>query len=476
MSELDLNLLIDFYELTMANAYLSSEYKDTIAYFDMFYRKNPNNGGYVVLAGLEPLIKYLQNLKFSAEDIAFLKSKNLFSAEFLDYLKNFRFTCSIYSMPEGTIVFPNEPLLIVKGPIIQCQLIETTILLTINHQRLIATIAHRISYSAKGRKVIEMGSRRAQGYSAALYGARSAYIGGIDSTACALADKAFNIPSTGTMAHSFVQLFDSEYEAFKFWAKVYPDNCSLLIDTYDVIHSGIINAIKVFDEVLKPLCKFPVSIRIDSGDITYLSKICRKKLDEAGYTMCKIVVSNSLDEYIIENVLAEGAKIDCFGVGENLITSKQSPILGGVYKLVAIEKDKKCIPKIKISENTEKITTPGAKKLYRFYDKNTNKALADLLTLETEKPSENQYELFNPTYPWKRKLISSYYIKELLIPIFIDGKLVYNLPSLSEIRTHCVNETNSFWNEILRIDNPHSYYVDLSYDLWSLKQNLIYKK
>lgn len=269
MSELDLNLLIDFYELTMANAYLSSEYKDTIAYFDMFYRKNPNNGGYVVLAGLEPLIKYLQNLKFSAEDIAFLKSKNLFSAEFLDYLKNFRFTCSIYSMPEGTIVFPNEPLLIVKGPIIQCQLIETTILLTINHQSLIATKAHRISYSAKGRKVIEMGSRRAQGYSAALYGARSAYIGGIDSTACALADKAFNIPSTGTMAHSFVQLFDSEYEAFKFWAKVYPDNCSLLIDTYDVIHSGIINAIKVFDEVLKPLGKFPVSIRIDSGDIYF---------------------------------------------------------------------------------------------------------------------------------------------------------------------------------------------------------------
>ncbi|MDY3827406.1 MAG: nicotinate phosphoribosyltransferase [Clostridium sp.] len=476
MSELDLNLLIDFYELTMANAYLSSEYKDTIAYFDMFYRKNPNNGGYVVLAGLEPLIKYLQNLKFSEEDIAFLKSKNLFSTEFLDYLKNFRFTCSIYSMPEGTIVFPNEPLLIVKGPIIQCQLIETMILLTINHQSLIATKAHRISYSAKGRKVIEMGSRRAQGYSAALYGARSAYIGGIDFTACTLADKAFNVPSTGTMAHSFVQLFDTEYEAFKFWAEVYPDNCSLLIDTYDVIHSGIINAIKVFDEVLKPLGKFPVSIRIDSGDITYLSKICRKKLDEAGYTMCKIVVSNSLDEYIIENILAEGAKIDCFGVGENLITSKQSPILGGVYKLVAIEKDKKCIPKIKISENTEKITTPGVKKLYRFYDKNTNKALADLLTLETEKPSENQYELFNPTYPWKRKLISSYYLKELLTPIFIDGKLVYNLPSLSEIRTHCVNETNSFWNEILRIDNPHIYYVDLSYDLWSLKQNLIYKK
>jgi nicotinate phosphoribosyltransferase len=472
----NLTMLVDFYELTMANGYLKTGYLEKIAYFDMFFRRVPDNGGYCIVAGLEQLIDYLNNLNFSDEDIKYLKDKNIFSNDFLDYLKNFKFSCDIWAIPEGNPVFPGEPLVIVRGPIVQAQLIETMTLLTINHQTLIATKANRICRAAKERPVMEFGSRRAQGYDGAIYGARAAVIGGCSSTACTLADKLFNIQAVGTMAHSWVQLFDNEYDAFKAWAETDPDNCLLLIDTYNVLKSGLPNAIKVFNEVLSPLNKRPLGIRIDSGDITYLTKKCREILDDAGYPDSKIVISNSLDEYIISDVLDQGASINSFGVGERLITAKSEPVFGGVYKLSAVEKDNEIIPKIKISENSEKITNPGFKKIIRIFDKSSNMAIADLLTLNDEDFSnETSIELFDPIYTWKKKKVTNFYTKELLVPIFVKGKLVYSTPSVLDIKRVASIETEKLWPEVLRFENPHTYYVDLSKKLWSLKQELLNK-
>lgn len=474
--ERNLTMLVDFYELTMGNGYFDRGLKDRIAYFDMFFRRIPDGGGYCIMAGIEQLIEYLNNLSFTEDDIEYLRNKNTFSEEFLDYLKNFKFTCDVWAVPEGNPVFPNEPLVTVRGPVIQAQFLETMILLTINHQTLIATKANRICRAAGNRPVMEFGSRRAQGYDGAIYGARAAIIGGCSSTACTISDRMFNVPAVGTMAHSWVQLFDTEYDAFKAWAEIYPDDCVLLIDTYNVIKSGIPNAIKVFDEILKPLGKRPKGIRIDSGDITYLTSCARKLLDEAGYEDCKIVISNSLDEHIIKDVLDQGAKIDSFGVGERLITAKSEPVFGGVYKLVALEKDEEIIPKIKISENDEKITNPGFKKIIRIFDKSSDKALADLIALRNEAINESEpLVLFNPVHTWKRKKLKNYYTKDLQVQIFKSGKCVYESPSVLDIKEFAKVETNKLWSEVLRFENPHTYYVDLSENLWSLKQTLLHK-
>ena len=475
-NERNLTMLVDFYELTMGNGYYNKGLKDKIAYFDMFFRRVPDGGGYCIMAGVEQLIGYLKSLEFTDEDINYLRNKNLFSEDFLDYLKDFKFSCDVWAVPEGYPVFPNEPLVTVRGPVIQAQFIETMILLTINHQTLIATKAHRICRAAEGRPVMEFGSRRAQGYDGAIYGARAAIIGGCNSTACTLSDRMFNIPAVGTMAHSWVQLFDTEYEAFKTWSEIYPDECVLLIDTYNVIKSGLPNAIKVFDEVLKPLGKRPKGIRIDSGDITYLTKKCRSILDEAGYEDCKIIISNSLDEHIIKDVLDQGACIDSFGVGERLITAKSEPVFGGVYKLVALDEANEIVPKIKISENDEKITNPGFKKIVRIFDKKSNKALADLIALRDEKIDENKpLTLFNPIHTWKRKTLKNYYIKDLQVQIFEQGKCVYESPSVLDIKEFSKKETDRLWPEVLRFENPHTYYVDLSQNLWTLKQSLLHK-
>jgi len=473
----NLTMLVDFYELTMGNGYFNKGSKEKIAYFDMFFRRVPDDGGYCIMAGVAQLIEYLNDLTFTDEDLKYLRSKNIFSEGFLDYLRDFKFTCDVWAVPEGNPVFPNEPLVTVRGPVIQAQFVETMILLTINHQTLIATKANRICRAAEGRPVMEFGSRRAQGYDGAIYGARAAIIGGCSSTACTLSDKMFNVPAIGTMAHSWVQLFDTEYEAFKTWAEVYPDNCVLLIDTYNVIKSGIPNAIKTFDNVLKPLNKRPKGIRIDSGDITYLTKKCRELLDEAGYDDCKIVISNSLDEHIIKDVLDQGACIDSLGVGERLITARSEPVFGGVYKLVALDgEDGEVIPKIKISENDEKITNPGFKKIVRIFHKKTNKALADLVTLRDEViDEENPITIFNPIHTWKRKTLKHYYVKDLQEEIFRKGKCVYTSPTVLEIKDFSKQQVERLWPEVLRFENPHTYYVDLSHDLWTLKQSLLHK-
>ncbi|WP_054200217.1 nicotinate phosphoribosyltransferase [Clostridium baratii] len=471
----NLTMLVDFYELTMGNGYFEKNIEDKIAYFDMYFRRVPDGGGYCIMAGVEQLIEYLSSLKFTDDDINYLSSKNIFSEAFLEYLRNFKFSCDVWAVPEGNPVFPNQPLVTVRGPVVQAQFVETMILLTINHQTLIATKANRICRAAKGRTVMEFGSRRAQGYDGAIYGARAAMVGGCDSTACTIADQRFDIPAVGTMAHSWVQLFDTEYEAFRTWAEVYPDNCLLLIDTYNVLKSGLPNAIKVFDEVLKPQGKRPTGIRIDSGDITYLSKQCRKMLDDAGYSDCKIVVSNSLDEYIITDVLTQGACIDSFGVGERLITAKSEPVFGGVYKLVAVEKEGKIIPKIKISENNEKITNPGFKKTVRIFDKDSHKAIADLIMLHDEVIDESlPLTIFHPIHTWKKKNITNYYVKDLMVKIFDNGKPMYTSPSVMEIREFSNLETEKLWPEVLRFENPHEYPVDLSDNLWSLKQTLLH--
>ncbi|MDZ4994293.1 nicotinate phosphoribosyltransferase [Clostridium perfringens] len=473
----NLTMLVDFYELTMANGYFKNGIENKIAYFDMYFRRVPDGGGYCIMAGVEQLIEYLSNLHFSEDDIAYLKSKEIFCDKFLEFLINFEFTCDVWAIPEGNPVFPNEPLVIVKGPVIQAQFVETMILLTINHQTLIATKANRICRAAGDKTVMEFGSRRAQGYDGAIYGARAAAIGGCHSTACTIADQMFDIPAIGTMAHSWIQLFGDEYEAFKAWAVAYPDNCTLLIDTYNVLKSGVPNAIKVFDEVLKPLGKRPKGIRIDSGDITYLSKKCRKMLDDAGYPDCKIIVSNSLDEFIIRDVLSQGASIDAFGVGERLITARSEPVFGGVYKLVAVEDEEgNIIPRIKISENEEKITNPGFKRLIRIFDNTTHTALADLILLNDEKiDTDKPLEIFNPIHVWKRKTLTNYYVKDLLVKIFENGKVCYTNPSVMEIRDYAKKECEKLWPEILRFENPHTYYVDLSNGLWSLKHNLLHR-
>ncbi|MDO6354227.1 nicotinate phosphoribosyltransferase [Caloramator sp. CAR-1] len=472
----NLTLLVDFYELTMANGYLKNGIGNKIAYFDMFFRNVPDGGGFSIVAGLEQLIEYLNNLKFTEEDINFLEKKGLFDQEFLNYLKNFKFVCDVWAIPEGTPVFPNEPLVVVKGPIIQAQFIETMILLTINHQSLIATKANRIVRAAQGRPVLEFGSRRAQGYDGAILGARAAYIGGCAATANTIAEKMFGIPAVGTMAHSWVQMFDSELDAFRAWAKVYPENCLLLVDTYNVLKSGVPNAIKVFKEDLLPRGYRPKGIRIDSGDIKYLSQKARQMLDEAGFPDCQIVASNSLDEYIIRDVLSQGAKIDSFGVGERLITAKSEPVFGGVYKLVAVEENGKIIPKIKISENPEKITNPGFKQVYRLYDNVTNKAIADLITFASEEIDESKpLKIFDPVYTWKTKTLENYKARKLLIKIFDKGKCIYQSPSVHEIKKYCQRELETLWDEVLRFENPHRYYVDLSFKLWKTKQKLLRK-
>lgn len=474
--ERNLTMLVDFYELTMGNGYLNNKVGEKIAYFDMFFRRVPDDGGYCIMAGVQQLVEYMSNLRFTEEDIDYLRGKGPFSKEFLDYLRNFKFTCDVWAVPEGNPVFPNEPLVTVRGPVIQAQFVETMILLTVNHQTLIATKANRICRAAEGRPVAEFGSRRAQGYDGAIYGARASIIGGCSSSACTIAEEMFGIPASGTMAHSWVQLFPSEYEAFKAWANTYPDSCTLLVDTYNVLKSGLPNAIKVFDEELKPRGLRPSGIRIDSGDITYLTKKCREILDAAGYEDCKIVISNSLDEFIIRDVLNQGAKVDAFGVGERLITAKSEPVFGGVYKLSAIEDEGGIIPKIKISENEEKITNPGFKKVYRIFEKNTDKAIADLITLHDEVIDERKpLEIFNPVHTWKRKKLKNYYVRELLVKIIDKGQPVYESPSVLEIKDFARRETDKLWSEVLRFENPHTYYIDLSTKLWKLKQSLLHK-
>lgn len=471
----NLTMLTDFYEITMANGYFKNNFKDTIAYFDMFYRKVPDGGGFVIAAGLEQLVDYLSNLTFDRDDIEYLRTKG-FGEDFLDYLANFKFVCDVWAVPEGTPIFPGEPILKVKGPVIQAQFIETMVLLCINHQSLIATKANRICRAAGDKLVMEFGSRRAQGADGAIYGARAAYIGGCAGTACTISDEMFGVPALGTMAHSWVQLFDSELEAFTAYAKEYPDSCTLLVDTYNTLKSGIPNAIKVFDEVLKPLGKRPKGIRIDSGDIAYLSRKARKMLDEAGYPDCSIVASNSLDEYIIRDMLMQGAKVDSFGVGERLITSSSSPMLGGVYKLCGVQKDGEVIPKIKLSENVAKITTPGNKRVYRLFDNETGKAAADLITLADEFVDDSQpYELFDPDFTWKRKTITDFTARELLEPVFDKGTCVFNRKTAKEIREYCKQQVDTLWDEVTRFENPHNYYVDLSQPLWDLKHELLRK-
>ncbi len=476
MTKQNLTMLTDFYELTMANGYFEHGLKDEIAYFDMFFRRVPDDGGFAIMAGLEQLIEYLDNLKFEDADIEYLRGKKIFSEPFLTYLKNFKFECDVWAIPEGTPIFPHEPIITVKGPVIQAQFVETMILLTINHQSLIATKTNRIVRAAEGRTVMEFGSRRAQGYSGAIHGARAAYIAGCCGTACTISDRDDNIPALGTMAHSWVQLFDSEYEAFKAYATTYPDSCTLLVDTYNVLKSGVPNAIKVFDEVLRPMGKRPKGIRIDSGDIAYLSKKARIMLDNAGYTDCKITASNSLDEYIIRDTLLQGAKIDSFGVGERLITSKSEPVFGGVYKLVAIEKNNEIIPKIKISENTDKITNPGFKKVYRLFSNESKEAIADVITFFDETISADEpYEIFDPEHTWKRKMISNFSVELLTTQIYKKGKKVYKSPDVHEIKKHCEKEVLRLWDEVKRFEFPHKYYVDLSPRLWEIKDKLLKK-
>ena len=470
----NLTMLTDFYEITMANGFFENGHGEQTVYFDMFFRTIPDGGGFAIMAGLEQVIEYLKNLSFSDEDIAYLRSKKLFSEEFLQYLRHFHFSCDVWAIPEGTPIFPYEPLLTVRGPAIQAQFIETMILLAINHESLIATKANRIVRAADGRAVMEFGSRRAQGFNGAVYGARAAYIGGCIGTACTIADREFGIPALGTMAHSWVQLFDSEYEAFKAYAEVYPHSCTLLVDTYNVLKSGIPNAIRVFDEVLAPLGCRPKGIRLDSGDITYLTKKARKMLDDAGYSDCQICVSNSLDEFIIRDMLMQGARIDSFGVGERLITASSDPVFGGVYKLAAVEKDGVIEPRIKVSENVAKITNPSFKKLWRLYDRTSGKAIADVITLHDEVIDDSKpYEIFDPEHVWKRKTIENFIAKPLHKQIFSKGENVYSSPTVSEIRDYCREQLNTLWDEVLRFENPHKYYVDLSQSLWDEKQKLL---
>jgi len=472
----NLSMLTDFYQLTMGNGYLENGFKDTEVIFEMFFRKVPDSGGFAIACGLQQVIEYLKNLNFTEDDIEFLRGKAIFSEEFLNYLLNFKLDLDIYAVKEGTPIFPNEPILKARGPIIQAQLIETMVLLTMNHQSLIATKAHRVKRAAKECSVMEFGSRRAQGYDAAMYGARAAYIGGVDSSANTLADKAFGVKCVGTMAHSWIQLFDSEYEAFEAYAKVYPSNTVLLVDTYNTLKLGVPNAIKLAKEFLEPKGERLKGIRIDSGDLTYLSIQAREMLDNAGCNDCKVIVSNSLDEYTIRSLRHQGARIDSFGVGERLVTAKSEPVFGGVYKLTAVEKNGVMVPRIKISDNVEKITNPGDKELYRFYDLENNKALGDVLTINGEIIDETKpYELFDELAIWKRKVLTDYRVEKLLTPIFIKGKCVYQSPTVTEIKKYCAEQLETLWEETKRFDNPQTYYVDLSQKLWDTKQELLRK-
>lgn len=469
-------MLIDFYEFTMAHGYFEKGFKHKIVYFDVFFRTIPDGGGYALMAGLESIVHYLENLSFTKEDIDYLRDRKVFSEAFLTYLSHFRFTGDMYSVKEGTAIFPGEPILTIRANAVEAQLIETYLLLAINHQSLIATKAARIKDAAGDRKLIEMGARRAHGVSSANLGSRAAYIGGADSTSNTLADVLYGIPSGGTMAHSWIQMFDSEYEAFKAYAELYPTMSTFLVDTYDTLEIGVPNAIKVIKEVLEPKGVKTYAIRIDSGDLTYLSKRARKMLDDAGLTNCKIIASNALDEYLIRALINQGAPIDVFGVGERLITSKSDPVFGGVYKLVAVENEGAIEPKIKLSDNPEKITNPHFKKLYRIYDRQTGSAYADLITQHTEVQDDSKpLTLFDPTHTWQKITFTNYRTKNILIPIFKEGKRVYDLPTIQDIRAYAQEELASLWEEVKRFDNPHEYYVDLSEKLWNTKHRLIKK-
>ena len=448
--KLNMTMLCDFYELTMGNGYLKAGFQDRITYFDVYFRSVPDGGGYAIAAGLDQLIDYIEDLHFDQQDIDYLRGRGIFCEEFLDYLANFHFSGDIYAVPEGTPVFPKEPMVVVRAPAIEAQLLETFALLTVNHQSLIATKA----------------------------GARAAYIAGCCGTACTISDQLYGTPALGTMAHAWVQMFDTEYDAFATYCKYYPQNAVLLVDTYNTLKSGIPNAIKAFNDVLKPLGIKKCGIRLDSGDIAYLSRKARKMLDEAGWTECTITVSNSLDEYLIQDLWMQDAKIDAFGVGERLITAKSEPVFGCVYKLVAVEdKDGNIVPKIKISENVGKITTPHFKKLYRFYGRDTGKAIADYLTVydETVDDSRN-LEIFDPDATWKRKEVYHFEARELLVPIYQKGKLVYKRPGIEEIKKYCAEQVDTLWDEVKRFDNPHNYYVDLSQKLYDIKTELLNEK
>ena len=472
----NLSLVMDFYELTMSQCYFNSEHRNRIVTFDMFYRRNPDQGGYALFAGLEELIGYIQNLHFVDEDIEYLRSLNKFSEEFLDYLRHFIFTGDIWAIKEGTPVFPYEPLIRVRAKMIDAQLIETAMLLCVNHQTMIATKAKRIVRAAQGRAIMEFGARRAHNFDAANFGARAAYIGGVCGTATTYAGQKFDMPVLGTMAHSFVQSFPTEYEAFLAYAKTYPDNCTVLLDTYNTLKSGLVNAIRVAKEYLEPNGYRLKGVRIDSGDMAYLSKQIRKALDKAGMEDCNIVVSNSLDEYLIQSLIAQGAKIDLMGVGENLVCSKSTPVFGGVYKMSAVYEGDVMIPKIKISENIEKVTNPGFKDLYRIYDIETGKALADLMTIHGEviDPSQD-LTIYHHMNSWKNKTIpgGTYRVRDLLEPIIIQGQLVYEAPSLKEIRAYSEKEFETIWDEVLRFEFPQTYYVDLSKKLLDLKLEML---
>ena len=471
----NLTMLCDFYELTMGNGYFQCGYKDRITYFDVFFRTVPDNGGFAIAAGLEQAVRYIQQLHFDEDDIAYLRGRGIFSEDFLSYLRDFRFTGDIWAVPEGTPIFPREPIMTVRAPAIEAQLVETFLLLTLNHQSLIATKANRVVRAAKGRTVLEFGSRRAQGSDGAILGARAAYIGGCAGTACTVSDQLYGVYTGGTMAHSWVQMFDSQYEAFKAYCEIYPDNPTLLVDTYNTLKSGVPDAIRVFNEVLKPRGLTKCGIRLDSGDMTYLTKKARKMLDDAGWQSCKISVSNSLDEYLIQDLINQGACIDMFGVGERLITAKSEPVFGGVYKLTAVEDEQgNIIPKIKISENVGKITNPHFKKLYRFFGNDTGKAIADYLCVHDEVVDDTKdLEIFDPSATWKRKTVYDFTAKELLVPIFKNGQLVYDLPTLDEIQKYCAQQIDTLWDEVKRFDNPHTYYVDLSQKLWDIKYDLL---
>ncbi len=473
--KLNLTMLCDFYELTMGNGYFQSGYRDRITYFDVFFRAVPDGGGFAIAAGLEQAVRYIQDLHFDPEDIEYLRGRGIFSEGFLEYLRDFRFTGDIWAVPEGTPIFPREPIMTVRAPAIEAQLVETFLLLTINHQSLIATKANRVVRAAKGRTVLEFGSRRAQGSDGAILGARAAYIGGCAGTACTISDQLYGVYAGGTMAHSWVQMFDSQYEAFKAYCEIYPDNPTLLVDTYNTLRSGVPDAIRAFNEVLKPRGLTKCGIRLDSGDMTYLTKKARKMLDDAGWESCKISVSNSLDEYIIQDLIGQGACIDMFGVGERLITARSEPVFGGVYKLTAVENENgEIIPKIKISENVGKITNPHFKKLYRFFGNDTGKAIADYLCVHDETVDDQKdLEIFDPEATWKRKKVYDFTAKELLVPIFQGGKLVYELPALKEIQKYCAEQVDTLWDEVKRFDNPHTYYVDLSQKLWDIKYDLL---
>lgn len=473
--QMNLTMLCDYYELTMTNGYYACGMQNRITYFDIFFRSVPDGGGFAIAAGLEQAIRYIQQLHFDEDDIAYLRGRKMFSEGFLESLRNYRFTGDIWAVPEGTPIFPNEPIMTVRAPAIEAQIIETFLLLTLNHQSLIATKANRVTRAAQGRTVLEFGSRRAQGSDAAVLGARAAYIGGCKGTACTLTDELYGVPAGGTMAHSWVQMFDSEYEAFKAYCEIYPDNPTLLVDTYNVLKSGVPNAIRVFNEVLKPRGLTKCGVRLDSGDMTYLTKKTRKMLDEAGWESCKISCSNALDEYLIQDLLNQGAQIDLFGVGERLITARSEPVFGCVYKLAAVEDEAgNIIPKIKVSENVGKITNPHFKKVYRFYGNDTGKAIADYICLHDEVVDDSRdLEIFDPQATWKRKNIYNFTAKELLVPIFKNGELVYDMPSLPDIQKYCAAQVDTLWDEVQRFDNPHTYYVDLSQKLWDIKYALL---